>query len=1060
VVLNIPGELSEADWEALALEWLGEWGWEHLPGAAVAPKAKAGVVERPGWDELLLIDRLRAGIERVNPFLPKAAIEDAIQEIRRRESQDALAENFRIHQLLTRGVRVRYTDKDHVEHNPTVWLLDFTNPRTNEFLAVNQVLFRLGDHERRFDVVCYVNGLPLAVFELKKAGDEDVDSLAAQQQLRTYLHEFAAAAFSIPALVVASDGVTARVGTVFTPWEHFAPWNVDEWGSPVSIADGAALEVLIAGVFERRRFLDLLANFISFSTEGGGAIDTKKVAKAHQYFAVNKAVDETAQAIGSDGRAGVVWHTQGSGKTKEMEFYATKVLRDRRFANPTIVVLTDRIDLDDQLYRSFAASRLLPERPVTVGGRDELRQELAYRATGGIVFTTLQKFNRTEAERKAGRGHPTLSTRHNIIVIADEAHRSHYDFLDGFARNLRDALPNAAFIAFTGTPISDAERDTRAVFGEYIDVYDLTRAVADGATVRVFYENRHVPVRLPVEVDPDDLDERAAEAISQLSPEQQRKVERSVRMVEGVVGAPERLQHIATDIVAHWERRSEEMVKHIGVPGKGIIVSLSRRICALLYDEIVSLRPGWEADADDKGKLKVVYTGAPSDPEPVSHHVRNETRNKAIQKRMLDPDDQLELVILQGMWLTGFDCPPLHTLYLDKPMSGATLMQAVTRVNRPFRDKPAGLVVDYIGVTERLTDALARYTRTDQEERPVGIDVSEAVGVVREQHKVVCQILSGYDWRGVLLSGSGTARLDATLGTVDYLRDPVLAENLRGRGEPDLTERFGKAVRVLMRAFAMCPAHPDVQEQRGDIEFFDSVRIWMAKFDAEERSARGLANPPEVELALRQLAAGAVAAGEAMDIFAAAGLERPDLTRLDKDFIERMRNSTRPNLAIEALRRMLEKQIGATHPHNLVAQRKFSERLLEAMRRYTNNALSTAEIITELVAVAKEVNADLDRARELGLTEEELAFYDAVAKNESAVRELGADLLAVIARDLVRSIRRDVTVDWMVREQARARLRSNVKRLLSKYDYPPDAEREAIVLVLKQTETFAEQWAA
>lgn len=551
-----------------------------------------------------------------------------------------------------------------------------------------------------------------------------------------------------------------------------------------------------------------------------------------------------------------------------------------------------------------------------------------------------------------------------------------------------------------------------------------------------------------------------AEAISQLSPEQQRKVERSVRMVEGVVGAPERLQHVAADIVAHWERRSEEMVKHIGVPGKGIIVSLSRRICALLYDEIVSLRPEWADAADDKGKLKVVYTGVPSDPKPISHHVRNETRNKAIQKRMLEPDDELELVILQGMWLTGFDCPPLHTLYLDKPMSGATLMQAVTRVNRPFRDKPAGLVVDYIGVTEKLTEVLARYTRTDQEERPIGVDVSEAVGVVWEQHEVVCQILSGYDWRGVLLSGGTRARLEATLGVVDYLRDPVRAENLRGRGEPDLAERFGKAVRVLMRAFAMCPAHPDVQELRGDIEFFDSIRIWMAKFDAEERSARGLPNPPEVELALRQLAAGAVAAGAAMDIFAAAGLERPDLTRLDEDFIERMRNSTRPNLAIEALRRMLGKQIRATHPHNLVAQRKFSERLLEAMRRYTNNALSTAEIITELVAVAKEVNADLDRARELGLTEEELAFYDAVAKNESAVRELGADLLAVIARDLVRSIRQDVTVDWMVREQARARLRSNVKRLLSKYGYPPDAEQEAIVLVLKQTETFAEQWAA
>jgi type I restriction enzyme R subunit len=1059
LVLNTPREPTEAEWEAFALDWLHGQGWEHLPGAAVAPRTRSDRLERPGWDELVLVDRLRAAIERINPGLPPPAVDDAVAQVRRRESQDPLAENFRVHQLLIHGVRVSYDDHG-VERNPTVWLLDFGMPYANEFLAVNQVLFRFGQHERKFDIVCYVNGLPLAVFELKKAGDEDVDSLTAHRQLRTYLHELGAAAFAIPAIAVASDGVTARVGTVFTPWEHFAPWDVDEWGSPIDLADGTALEVLIAGVFEPHRLLDLLANFVSFSAEGGGAIDTKKVAKAHQYFAVNKAIDATVRAVASDGRAGVVWHTQGAGKSKEMEFYTAKVLRDRRLGNPTIVVLTDRLDLDDQLFQTFSASRLLPERPVQVGGRDELRDELLSRATGGIVFTTLQKFGRTEEERKAGREHPTLSTRKNVIVIADEAHRSHYDFLDGFARNLRDALPNATFIAFTGTPISQAERNTRAVFGDYIDIYDLSRAVADGATVRVFYENRHVPVRLPEDIDPDDLDERAAEAIAQLPAEQQRTVERAFRMIEQVVGAPERLEQVAADIVGHWEHRREQMAKHTGVPGKGLIVCLSRRVCALLYDELVALRPEWAREADDKGTLKVVYDARPSDPEPISHHARNESRNKAIQQRMREPDDELELVIVTSMWLTGFDCPPLHTLYLDKPMRGAALMQAITRVNRPFRDKPAGLIVDYIGITEKLTEALAEYTRSDQQERPIGADVSEAVGVVREQHGVICQILRGYDWRAVLLSGRKTARLDATLGVVNYLRDPVRAENLRGRGEPDLAERFAKAVRVLLRAFALCPAHPDVQEYRDDIEFFDSVRIWMAKFDAEERTARGLPNPPDVELALRQLAAGAVAAGEVMDIFAAAGIDRPDLTHLDEAFIERMLRSTRPNLAIEALRRMLERQIRATHPHNLVAQRRFSDWLLEAMRRYTNNALTTAEIITELVALANEIHADRDRARALGLDEDELAFYDAVATNESAVRELGTNRLAMIARDLVSSIRRDVTVDWAVREQARARLRSNVKRLLARYGYPPDAEQQAIVLLLEQTETFAEKWAA
>jgi type I restriction enzyme R subunit len=846
----MPREPSEADWEQYALEWLGEWSWHYLPGAAIAPTAKSDLRERTGWDDLVLVDRLRAAIERLNPGIPATAVDDVIAQVRRQESLDPLAENFRIHQLITRGVHVTYIDRSGTERSPTVWLLDFADPYANEFIAANQVTFRLGNRQCRFDIVAYVNGLPLAVFELKKAGDEAVDSLSAYQQLQSYRHWLGAPAFAIPAIAVASDGVTAKVGTAFTPWEHFAPWNVDEWGSPLGIADGTALEVLITGVCEPRRFLDLLENFVSFSNEKGGAVDTKKLAKAHQYFAVNKALDTTLRAVDSDGRAGVVWHTQGSGKSKEMEFYANKVLRDPRFRNPTVVVLTDRLDLDDQLYQSFAASRLFPEhRPVRLNAREELRDELAARPSGGILFATLQKFGRTKAERESGADHPLLSSRRNIIVIADEAHRAHYDFLEGLARRLREALPNATFIAFTGTPISSAERDTRAVFGDYIDIYDLSRAVADGATVRVFYESHHVPVRLPEHVDPDYLDERAADAVAALPPDEQRSVQNAFRMIEEVLSAPERLKQIAAHLVGHWEAGRELMIKLTGVPGKGLIVCHSRKVCALLYDEIVKLRPGWAHDADDKGVLKAVYTGSPADPEPISHHVRNESRNKAIQQRMRDHDDELELVIVASMWLTGFDCPPLRTLYLDKLMQGAALMQALARVNRPFRDKPAGLIVDYIGVTQQLTDALSEYTRTDQDERPIGASVTEAVEVVREQHAVISGILRDYDWRDVLFSGSRTARVDATLGVVNYLRDPVRAENVRKRGEPDLAERFAKSVRALLRAFALCAARQDVRQFRDDIEFFDSIRVWMAKFDADDREARGLPNPPEIELA-------------------------------------------------------------------------------------------------------------------------------------------------------------------------------------------------------------------
>jgi type I restriction enzyme R subunit len=1045
-----PGEPSEAEWERYALEWLAEWGWRNLPGAGLAPQTG----ERPGWDEMILVRRLRTAVERINPELPPSAVDDVVAQLLHRGSLDAFHENHRFHELLTRGVRVTYTDAGGRERNVTAWALDFSRPYANELLAASQIRVTYGRHTRRFDIVCYVNGLPLAVFELKKAGSDD-DSETAYLQLQTYRRELGIAGFTVPTICIASDGITARIGTAFTPWEHMAPWNVDENGQRLDVGDGTALEVLISGVFEPERLLDLLTNFVSFSADSGGAVDAVRLAKAHQFHAVNKAVAATAKAVGTDGRAGVVWHTQGSGKSKEMEFYSAKVLRHPRLANPTVLVLTDRIDLDDQLYQTFSASPLLPEQPVQALTRDEVREELD-RPSGGIIFSTLQKFGLTRAEWERGLRHPALSDRRNVIVIVDEAHRSHYDFVDGFARHLRDALPYATFIAFTGTPVSTAERNTRAVFGdEYIDIYDLSRAVDDGATVRVYYENRHVPVRLPEDVDIEDLDDRAEDVTAELNEEDRRRAERAFGAYEDVVGAPERLRKVAADIVEHWEHRREEMHKHIDVPGKGLIVGLTRRVCALLYDEIVKLRPEWADDADDKGLLKVVYTGDASERLPISEHVRTPGGLKTIQRRAKDPDDPLELVIVQSLWLTGFDSPPLHTLYLDKRMQGAALMQALARVNRRFRDKPAGLVVDYLGVADKLTEALAEYTQTDQDSKPIGADIDEAACVVRKQHDVICGQLNGYGWRAARDSGSRRAYVDAVLGVVDHLKQP---EPGLDEGQRTRTQRFTKAARELARAFTLCPTVPGLRDLHDDIAFFESVRLYLAKLDAEDRAEHGIASRADVEFAIRQLTAGAIAADEVVDIYQAAGLQRPDLSHLDQAFIERLRSSTRPHLALEALRRSIEREIRAANPHNLVRQKTFTAKLLETMRRYTNNALTSAEVIAALVELAREITADSGRAHELGLTQDELAFYDAVATNEPAVNELGTDVLAQIARDLVVAIRRDVTVDWSVREQVQARLRSKIKRLLAKYGYPPDAEPRAVELVLQQTRTFAEEW--
>ncbi|NJC62929.1 type I restriction endonuclease subunit R [Planosporangium flavigriseum] len=1052
--------MSEADWEAFALDALGELGWEPVPGSSIAP----GTGERESWSEMILPGRLRDAVARLNPQLPPPAVDEAVAEVMSAKSRDAFAENHRLHGLITKGIRsVVYTDEHGAEHNPTIRVVDFRDESANDFLAVNQVMVVDGDHKRRFDVVSYLNGLPVGLVELKKAGDAYADLQGAHQQISTYVEELPLA-FRANAVCVVSDGITARYGTAFTPFEHFAPWNVKEDGEPVpqpaKSSEDLALNLALYGLFDPRRFLDLLRGYIAFGEIKGHPV--KRIAKPHQYFAVEKAVRKTVEATRSDGKAGVVWHTQGSGKSMEMELYSFQIASHPSLGNPTIVVITDRTDLDDQLFSAFAGSELLPEQPVQANSRDTLRAELANRNVGGIIFTTLQKFGRTKEEKEAGRNHPLLSDRRNVIVIVDEAHRSHYDSLDGYARHLRDALPHATLIAFTGTPISQADRNTRDVFGEYIDIYDLTRAVDDGATVRVYHESRLIPVDLPEGVAPEAIDERADTVTSGLDDAEKARIQRTVAVMNEIYGAPARLKTLAADLVEHWEARSEQMRKYIGGPGKGMVVCATRDICARLYEEIIALRPDWHDDADDKGKIKVVYTGGPTDEKHIRKHVRRPSQTKAVHNRAVDPDDELELIIVQSMLLTGFDAPPLHTMYLDKPMRGAGLMQALARVNRTFRAKQDGLLVGYAPLTQNLHEALAEYTENDQNSKPMGRDTEELVSLLRDQHQVICgTILRGYDWRAVLSAGGKHSYRNAVLGTINYLRDPSITENqVDPVEEPTLAERFRQAAARLDRLYALCASSGHINDLRDDIAFFQEVRVWMAKYDVEDRRSRGLPIPAEIALYLKQLTAGVIEASGVTDIYAAAGIERPDLSHLDDAYLEQLRASKTPHLAIEALRRAIEQTMRKVTRHNVVRQESFSARLVELMRRYTNQHLTSAEIIAELVKMAKEVSADANRGQRFSpaLTEDELAFYDAVAQNEAAVQEMSEGVLADIARDLVKSVRQSVTVDWMSRDDVRAKLRSRIKRLLAVHGYPPDAAPVAIDLVLRQMETFAEEW--
>jgi type I restriction enzyme R subunit len=1045
----VTGGVTESVVEQAALAWLESAGWQIRNGAEIAPGEPAA--ERDDYGQVVLSQRLRDALLRLNPALPADALEDAFRKLTRPDGADLVVRNRALHRLLVDGVTVEYRDANGNIRGAQAQLIDFDYPANNDWLAVNQFSVVEHKHSRRPDVLLFVNGLPLAVLELKNAAAENATIWSAFQQLQTYQAEVPVL-FAPNALLAVSDGVEARVGTLGAGREWFKPWRTIA-GDALAGAHVPELQVVIEGLCGPRRFLDLLRDFIVFEDDGGRIV--KKMAGYHQFHAVQVAVGETLRAAQlqhgahqaqaeqgryeagrktggkrGDRRVGVVWHTQGSGKSLTMAFYAGRIIREPAMGNPTLVVLTDRNDLDDQLFGTFSRCQdLLRQPPMQAESRVHLRELLSV-AAGGVVFTTIHKFF---PEEKGDR-HPTLSERRNIVVIADEAHRSQYDFIDGYARHMRDALPHASFIGFTGTPIELQDANTRAVFGDYISVYDIQRAVQDGATVPIYYESRLAKLALD-EAERPKIDPGFEEATEGEEVERKEKLKTKWAQLEAVVGAEKRLGLVARDIVEHFENRLEAM------DGKAMIVCMSRRICVELYREIVKLRPQWDGADDERGALKVVMTGSASDPADWQPHIRNKPRREALANRFRDPKDAFKLVLVRDMWLTGFDAPSLHTMYIDKPMRGHGLMQAIARVNRVFRDKPGGLVVDYLGLAQELKQALATYTESGGTGR-TALDQDEAVAVMLEKHEVCAGLFHGFDW-AKWTTGSPTERL----GLLPAAQEHILAQE-SGK------ERCVGAVRELSQAFALAVPHAEALRVRDDVAFFQAVQAVLAK------RAPGDARPEEdIEHAVRQIISRAVAPEGVIDIFAAAGLAKPDISILSEEFLAEVRGMPQRNLAVELLEKLLKGELATRRRKNVVQARSFAEMLEQTIRRYQNRAIEAAQVIEELIGLAKEMREANARGEVLGLSDDELAFYDALETNDSAVKVLGDETLRAIARELVHTVRSNITIDWTLRENVRAQLRVLVKRILRKHGYPPDKQEKATQTVLEQAALLSAEWA-
>ncbi len=1046
--------ITENDIEQIALELLQEQGYEYLYGPDLLDND-----ERQA-SEVVLQKHLQQAIARININIPFDTQEEALRKVMRHESPELLEQNELTHKYITEGIDVSFRNTKGEIKNDKVWLIDFNNISKNEFLAINQFTVVENNHNRRPDIVLFVNGLPLVVIELKNPANEKADTKAAFNQIETYKKQISSL-FNYNLFSVISDYWFAKVGSISSPWSRFMEWKTKDGENIVQVDKNeqnksqSELPFLIEGLLNKETLLDFLKHFTVFERTKKETI--KKIAAYHQYYAVNKAIQSTLRAsipkeqqqilmaaepeipyltaingaTQGDRRAGVVWHTQGSGKSLSMVFYTGKLVLAQEMNNPTIVVLTDRNDLDQQLFETFSnCKQLIRQTPKQAENRKGLRKLLKV-ASGGVLFTTIQKFMPEEK----GDTYPTLSERHNIVVVADEAHRSQYDFIDGYARHMRDALPNASFIGFTGTPIEKEDANTRSVFGDYVHVYDIQQAVEDGATVRIYYESRLAKINLDEEAQ-KVMDEKIDDITESEELTEKQKHFAKWTSKEAIVGSKERMEQVSKDLVHHFEERSKSQ------DGKGMIVSMSRRIAIALYNQIVKIRPNWHNSDDNKGTIKVIMTGSASDPLEWQEHIRNKARRKAIGDRLKDPADHLQLVIVRDMWLTGFDAPCLHTMYIDKPMNGHNLMQAIARINRVFKDKSGGLVVDYIGIAQDLKKAIATYTDEGGKGKPT-FEIGEAVAKMQELYEVTVDMFDKFDYKRYFEIDT-KSKLDFIRDAMDYIL-----------GLEDGKNRFKQNVMRLSQAFGLCVPHPETYKIRDDLGFFQSVKSLIAKLSDKQKTKSN----QEIETAIRQIVSDALISDEVIDVFQAAGLDKPEISILSDDFMDEIKNMKRKNLALELLKKLLSDELKKRGKTNITQSKKFSELLEEAVRRYQNGLITTAQTIEELANLIGDIKEADKRGEKLNLNNDELAFYDALHVSDLAEKIMGDTTLQNIARELVDSLRKSISIDWNVKKSVQAGIRVRIKRLLRKYKYPPDDAPAAIEAIMEQTQAWSNEWA-